>query len=54
MYSFDVYQARVAECVQKAKDARTEDEKESWLALADSWLMTAQLRQIEVSKLEPA
>jgi hypothetical protein len=41
MYEFDIYQARAAEYQQSAKDAQTEDEKQSWLALADSWLVTA-------------
>jgi hypothetical protein len=49
MYPFDIYQARAAECQQRAKNAQTEDEKQSWLALADSWLTTAQLRQAEAS-----
>jgi len=35
MYPFDIYQARAAECQQKAKVAQSEDEKQSWLALAD-------------------
>jgi hypothetical protein len=49
MYAFDLFQARVAECRQRAKDAQTEEEQ-SWLALADSWLVTAQLRQAEATK----
>jgi hypothetical protein len=49
MYTFDVFQARAAECQQRAKNAQTEDEKHSWLALADSWLVTAQLRQTEAT-----
>jgi hypothetical protein len=51
MYAFDTYQARAAECQQRAKGAQTEDEKQSWLALADSWLMTAKLRQAEAPQL---
>jgi hypothetical protein len=47
MYPFDIFQVHAAECQQRAKNAQTEDEKHSWLALADSWLMTAQLRQTE-------
>jgi len=47
MYPFDIYQARAAECQQKAKVAQSEDEKQSWLALADSWLMTSLLWQNE-------
>jgi len=47
MYPFDIYQARAAECQQKAEVAQSEDEKQSWLALADSWLMTSLLWQNE-------
>jgi hypothetical protein len=50
MYAFDIFQARVAECRQRAKDAPTADEEQSWLALADSWLVTAELRQTEAAK----
>jgi len=53
MYPFDIFQARAAECQQRAKNAQTEDEKHSWLALADSWLVTAQLRQTEATAWEP-
>jgi hypothetical protein len=38
--------ARVAEYLGKAKTARNDDDKESWLALADSWRQTAELQQI--------
>ena len=54
MDAFDVYQARAAECQQRAKVAQTEDEKHSWLALADSWIMTAELRRTEASQLQVA
>jgi hypothetical protein len=54
MYAFDIYQGRAAECQQKAKAAATEDEQQSWLALADSWLITAELRQTEASQLQNA
>jgi hypothetical protein len=40
------YLARVAECERRAKSARNEDDKHSWLAMADSWRQTAELRQI--------
>jgi hypothetical protein len=46
MPEFNVYRARVAEYQSKAKAALNEDDKQSWLALADSWLQTAELRQI--------
>jgi hypothetical protein len=49
MSAFDIYRARAAECQQKAKTTQSDDEKQSWLALADSWLVTAQLRQAEAS-----
>ena len=54
MYAFDIYQGRAAECQQKVKVAATEDEQQSWLALADSWLVTAELRQTEASQLQNA
>jgi hypothetical protein len=54
MYEFDIFQARAAECQQRAKVAQTEDERHSWLALADSWLITAKLRQTEASELQHA
>jgi len=54
MNEFDIFQARASECEQRAKDAQTEDEKQSWLALAESWLVTAKLRQTEASELQHA
>ena len=47
MYEFDIFKARAAECEQRAKNSETEDEKQSWLAIADSWHVTAKLRQAE-------
>ncbi len=44
MRSFSEYMAHVAECQQKAKSARNEEDRLSWLALADSWLQTAELK----------
>ena len=52
MYAFDIYHARAAECQQRAKDAQSEDEKHSWLALSESWIVTAELRQTESSALQ--
>lgn len=46
MYEYDELVARAAECQWKAKTARNEDDKHSWLALADSWLQTAELQQV--------
>jgi hypothetical protein len=54
MYEFDIFKARAAECEQRAKDAKTDDEKQSWLAMADSWLVTAALRQAEDPKRQLA
>jgi hypothetical protein len=47
MYEFDIFKARAVECEQRAKDCENDDEKQSWLALADSWHTTAKLRQTE-------
>jgi hypothetical protein len=45
MSEYNEYRARAAELQQKAKGAAGEDEKQSWLALADSWLQTAELQE---------
>jgi hypothetical protein len=39
------YVARVALCEQRAKDARTESEKQTWLVMADSWRETVKLQE---------
>jgi hypothetical protein len=44
MGEYNDYVARVAICEQRAKDARTESEKQSWLVMADSWRETAKLQ----------
>jgi hypothetical protein len=46
MWELDVYAARAAECLQKAKGAKSEEEKQSWLAMADSWQQTAELKRV--------
>ena len=46
MSDFDECVAHVAECEQKAKAARNESDRQSWLTMADSWRQTAKLRQI--------
>jgi hypothetical protein len=46
MSKYDHYRTRAAECQQKAKSARNDDDKHSWLAMADSWLKTAELHEI--------
>jgi hypothetical protein len=43
---FDEYAARAAECQQKAKTARSDEDMLSWLTLADSWLKTAELQRL--------
>ena len=44
--SFNEYVAHVAQCEQSAKTARNEDDKHSWLAMAESWRKSAELRLI--------
>ena len=46
MWDLDVYAARAAECQRKAQEAQREDEKQSWLTMADSWQRTAELKRI--------
>jgi hypothetical protein len=41
--AYNHYRARAAEYQQRAKNARNEDDKFSLLALAESWLQTAEL-----------
>jgi hypothetical protein len=45
MTKYNEYLARVAVCEQRAKDARTESEKQSWLVMAESWRETAKLQE---------
>jgi hypothetical protein len=45
MREYNEYVARVAVCEQRAKDARTESEKQSWLVMADSWRETVKLQE---------
>ena len=45
MWDLDVYAARASECQQKAQEAQREDEKQSWLTMADSWRRTAELKR---------
>jgi putative IMPACT (imprinted ancient) family translation regulator len=46
MWEMDVYAARAAQCQQKAKATQSEEEKQSWLAMADSWRQTAELKRM--------
>lgn len=36
--------ANAARCLRMAKSAQDNEEKQSWLAMAESWLTTVQLR----------
>ena len=45
-YEYNEYVARAAVCEQRAKEARTESEKESWLVMADSWRETVKLQEM--------
>ena len=45
MSEYNEYLARVAVCEQRAKDGRTESEKQSWLVMAESWRETAKLHE---------
>ena len=46
MREYNEYVARAAVCEQRAKDARTESEKQSWLVMADSWRETVKLQEM--------
>jgi hypothetical protein len=46
MREYNEYVARAAVCEQRAKEARTESEKESWLVMADSRRETVKLQEI--------
>ena len=46
MREYNEYVARVTVCEQRAKDARTESEKQSWLVMADSWRETVKLQEM--------
>ena len=46
MREHNEYMARAALCEQRAKDARTESEKQSWLVMADSWRETVKLQEM--------
>jgi hypothetical protein len=46
MREYNEYAARVAVCEQRAKAARTESEKQSWLVMADSWRETLKLQEV--------
>ena len=52
MRDHNEYMARVALCEQRAKDARTENEKQSWLVMADSWRETVKLQEILTRQAE--
>ena len=52
MRECDIARDIAAQCQRKAKAVQDEDHKHSWLALADSWLQTAELKRA-MSELEP-
>ena len=52
MRDHNEYMARVALCEQRAKGARTENEKQSWLVMADSWRETVKLQEILTRQAE--
>jgi hypothetical protein len=51
MREYRDYMARAAKCELKAKGAQNENEKQSWLAMADSWRQTAALHQMSKPEL---
>ena len=52
MPEYNEYVVRVAVCEQRAKDARTENEKQGWLVMADSWRETVKLQEMLVRQTE--
>lgn len=52
MGEYNEYVARVAVCEQRAKDARTESEKQSWLVMAVSWRETVKLHEMLARQTE--
>jgi hypothetical protein len=46
------YVARIAVCEQRAKDAHTENEKQGWLVMADSWRETVKLQEMLARQTE--
>jgi hypothetical protein len=46
MHEDNEYVARAAVCEQRAQEARTENEKQSWLVMADSWRETVKLQEM--------
>jgi hypothetical protein len=52
MREYNEYVARVAACERRAKDARTESEKQSWLVMADTWRETVKLQEMLTRQAE--
>jgi hypothetical protein len=52
MREYNEYMARVAECERRAKDARTDSEKQGWLVMADTWCETAKLQEMMTRQAE--
>jgi hypothetical protein len=51
MQKYNIARDCAAQCQRKSKTAGNDDEKHSWLALADSWFQTATLQQ-QVEELD--
>jgi len=45
MRDYEIARDIAAQCQRTANTAQHEEDKYSWLALADSWLKTAELKQ---------
>jgi hypothetical protein len=48
----DEARAEAAKCLRTAKITRNQDERQSWLALAESWLTTIQLQPAAEQKFQ--
>ncbi len=46
MSKYSVARNIAAQCQHKAEAVQNKDEKQSWLAVADSWLKTAELYEV--------
>jgi hypothetical protein len=46
MSKYSVAHNIAAQCQHKAETVQNEDERQRWLALADSWLKTAELSEV--------
>jgi hypothetical protein len=46
MSKYSIARNIAVQCQHKAEAVQNEDEKQSWLAVADSWLKTAELYEV--------